>query len=197
VFEGSRPSDFISRIARCEAAYPSSVIVSGGEWISSTDIENVACLYPDVASAVCIAARHPKWDERPLLLIVKKPDSALTAADLLAFCNGQIATWWKPGAVVFVESLPLGATGKVLKHRLRTQYGVTTGWSDAPTPPQRSCTQATTHKRRGKPAPQNRRRQNEIEVEVEVEVEVERHCRAGAVCHRRPCPIVGHALWRT
>jgi fatty-acyl-CoA synthase len=99
------------------------VIKSGGEWISSTDIENVACLHPDVASAVCIAARHPKWDERPLLLIVKKPDSAVTGDELLAFFDGKIAKWWKPDAVVFVESLPLGATGKVLKHQLRVQYG--------------------------------------------------------------------------
>jgi fatty-acyl-CoA synthase len=99
------------------------VIKSGGEWISSTDIENVAYLHPEVASAVCIAARHPKWDERPLLLIVKKPGSALTADELLAFFDGRVAKWWKPEAVVFVESVPLGATGKVLKHRLREQYG--------------------------------------------------------------------------
>jgi fatty-acyl-CoA synthase len=98
------------------------VIKSGGEWISSADIENVACLHPDVASAVCIAARHPKWDERPLLLVVKKSGSALTADELLAFFDGRVAKWWKPDAAVFVESVPLGATGKVLKHRLREQY---------------------------------------------------------------------------
>jgi 3-(methylthio)propionyl---CoA ligase len=98
------------------------VIKSGGEWISSIDIENVACLHPDVATAVCIAARHPKWDERPLLLIVPKNGSALTAENLLAFFDGHVAKWWKPDAVVFVESVPLGATGKVLKHQLRDQY---------------------------------------------------------------------------
>jgi fatty-acyl-CoA synthase len=99
------------------------VIKSGGEWISSIDIENVACLHPEVATAVCIAARHPKWDERPLLLIVPKPGGALRAEDLLAFFDGHVAKWWKPDAVLFIESVPLGATGKVLKHQLREQYG--------------------------------------------------------------------------
>jgi len=99
------------------------VIKSGGEWISSTEIENVASLYPEVATAVCIAARHPKWDERPLLLIVKKPGSALAADELLSFFDGRVAKWWKPDAVVFVDSVPLGATGKVLKNQLRDQFG--------------------------------------------------------------------------
>ncbi|GJH32932.1 long-chain-fatty-acid--CoA ligase [Paraburkholderia hospita] len=99
------------------------VIKSGGEWISSTDIENVACLHPDVAMAVCIAARHAKWDERPLLLIVKKPGSVLDANGLLAFLDGRIARWWKPDAVVFVDTVPIGATGKVLKNQLRDQFG--------------------------------------------------------------------------
>jgi 3-(methylthio)propionyl---CoA ligase len=99
------------------------VIKSGGEWISSADIENVACLHPEVASAVCIAARHPKWDERPLLLIVTKPGSALDAAELLAFFDGRVAKWWKPDAVLFVDSVPIGATGKVLKNQLREQFG--------------------------------------------------------------------------
>lgn len=99
------------------------VIKSGGEWISSTDIENVAYLHPEVATAVCIAARHPKWDERPLLLIVKKPGSALAAEELLSFFDGRVARWWKPDAVVFVDSVPLGATGKILKNQLRDQFG--------------------------------------------------------------------------
>ncbi len=98
------------------------VIKSGGEWISSTDIENVACLHPDVATAVCIAARHPKWDERPLLLIVRKPGSGLDADGLLAFFDGRVARWWKPDAVVFVDTVPMGATGKVLKNQLREQF---------------------------------------------------------------------------
>ncbi|MFL9944371.1 3-(methylthio)propionyl-CoA ligase [Paraburkholderia agricolaris] len=99
------------------------VIKSGGEWISSTDIENVAYLHPEVATAVCIAARHPKWDERPLLLIVKKSGSALAADELLAFFDDRVARWWKPDAVVFVDSVPLGATGKILKNQLRDQFG--------------------------------------------------------------------------
>ncbi|CAE6732520.1 3-methylmercaptopropionyl-CoA ligase [Paraburkholderia aspalathi] len=99
------------------------VIKSGGEWISSTDIENIAYLHPEVTTAVCIAARHPKWDERPLLLIVKKPGSALVPNELLTFFDGRLAKWWKPDAVVFVDSVPLGATGKVLKNRLRDQFG--------------------------------------------------------------------------
>ncbi|HEX7931751.1 MAG TPA: 3-(methylthio)propionyl-CoA ligase [Paraburkholderia sp.] len=99
------------------------VIKSGGEWISSIDIENVAYLHPEVTIAVCIAARHPKWDERPLLLIVKKPGSALAADELLAFFDSRVAKWWKPDAVVFVDTVPLGATGKVLKNQLRDQFG--------------------------------------------------------------------------
>ncbi|SDI61339.1 fatty-acyl-CoA synthase [Paraburkholderia steynii] len=99
------------------------VIKSGGEWISSADIENVACLHPDVTTAVCIAARHAKWDERPLLLIVKKPGSELDANGLLEFLDGRIARWWKPDAVVFVDTVPIGATGKVLKNQLRDQFG--------------------------------------------------------------------------
>ncbi|MFM0377910.1 3-(methylthio)propionyl-CoA ligase [Paraburkholderia strydomiana] len=98
------------------------VIKSGGEWISSVEIENVAYLHPKVTAAVCIGARHSKWDERPLLVVVKKPDSALTQDELLAFFDGRVAKWWTPDAVVFVESVPYGATGKVLKHRLREQF---------------------------------------------------------------------------
>ena len=98
------------------------VIKSGGEWISSIDIENVACLHPGVASAVCVAARHPKWDERPLLLIVKKPASAVESKELLEFFDGRVAKWWKPDAVVFVDAVPLGSTGKILKNRLRDQF---------------------------------------------------------------------------
>jgi len=98
------------------------VIKSGGEWISSVEIENVAYLHPKVTAAVCIGARYSKWDERPLLVVVKKPDSALTQDELLAFFDGRVAKWWTPDAVVFVDSVPYGATGKVLKHRLREQF---------------------------------------------------------------------------
>jgi fatty-acyl-CoA synthase len=99
------------------------VIKSGGEWISSIDIENIACLHPCVASATCIGVRHPKWDERPLLLITRTSGSTLEKDELLAFLDGKLARWWKPDDVLFLDSFPLGATGKVLKAKLREQYG--------------------------------------------------------------------------
>jgi fatty-acyl-CoA synthase len=98
------------------------VIKSGGEWIGSIDLENIAMAHPEVAMAACIAARHPKWDERPLLIVVRKPDAALTREELLAFYAGRIARWWTPDDVVFVESIPLGATGKMLKAQLRERF---------------------------------------------------------------------------
>ena len=98
------------------------VIKSGGEWIGSIDLENIAMAHPSVAMAACIAVRHPKWDERPLLVVVRKPDTALSREELLGFSDGKIAKWWTPDDVVFVDSLPLGATGKVLKGRLREAY---------------------------------------------------------------------------
>ena len=99
------------------------VIKSGGEWIGSIDLENIAMAHPSVAMAACIAARHAKWDERPLLIVVRKPAAELTRDDLLAFFEGRIAKWWTPDDVVFVDAIPLGATGKMLKNRLRDQYG--------------------------------------------------------------------------
>ncbi len=99
------------------------VIKSGGEWIGSIDLENIAMAHPCVAMAACIAARHPKWDERPLLIVMKKPGTELTREELLAFYEGRIAKWWTPDDVVFVDAIPLGATGKMLKNRLREQYG--------------------------------------------------------------------------
>ncbi|GAB3770315.1 3-(methylthio)propionyl-CoA ligase [Ramlibacter monticola] len=98
------------------------VIKSGGEWIGSIELENIAMAHPGVAMAACIAARHPKWDERPLLIVVKKPGVELTSAELLKSFEGRIARWWMPDDVVFIEALPLGATGKVQKARLREQY---------------------------------------------------------------------------
>ncbi|MBQ0919909.1 fatty-acid--CoA ligase [Hydrogenophaga aromaticivorans] len=98
------------------------VIKSGGEWIGSIDIENIAMAHPAVLMAACIAARHPKWDERPLLVVVKKPGAELARDALLGFFEGKIAKWWTPDDVVFVDAIPLGATGKMLKHRLREQF---------------------------------------------------------------------------
>ncbi len=97
------------------------VIKSGGEWISSIDIENVAMSHPAVAMAACVAVPHPKWDERPLLVVVKKPGAEVQARELLAFYEGKVAKWWIPDDVLFVDAIPLGATGKILKTRLREQ----------------------------------------------------------------------------
>jgi fatty-acyl-CoA synthase len=98
------------------------VIKSGGEWIGSIDLENIAMAHPDVAMAACIAAFHPKWDERPLLVVVKKPGATLTREQMLAFFEGKIAKWWTPDDVVFIEAIPLGATGKMQKNKLREQF---------------------------------------------------------------------------
>jgi fatty-acyl-CoA synthase len=95
------------------------VIKSGGEWISSIDIENIAMSHPAVAIAACIAVKHPKWDERPLLVVVKKRDADVTREALLAHYQGKVASWQVPDDVVFVESIPVGATGKMLKTKLR------------------------------------------------------------------------------
>ncbi len=98
------------------------VIKSGGEWISSIEIENVAVSHPAVAMAACIAARHPKWDERPLLVVVRKPNAEVSKEDLLAHYEGKVAKWQVPDDVVFIDAIPLGATGKMLKTRLREQF---------------------------------------------------------------------------
>ena len=98
------------------------VIKSGGEWISSIEIENIAVAHPSVAMAACIAATHPKWDERPLLVVVKKPNASVTRQELLTYYEGKVAKWQIPDDVAFVESLPLGATGKILKSKLREQF---------------------------------------------------------------------------
>ncbi len=97
------------------------VIKSGGEWIGSIDLENIAMAHPAVAMAACIAAFHPKWDERPLLVVVKKPGAEVTRDELLAFYEGKIAKWWTPDDVVFADAIPLGATGKMQKNKLREQ----------------------------------------------------------------------------
>ena len=95
------------------------VIKSGGEWISSIDVENLAVAHPAVAMAACIGMPHPKWDERPILVVVKKPGAELSRDELLAFYEGKLAKWQVPDDVVFVDAIPLGATGKILKTRLR------------------------------------------------------------------------------
>ncbi len=97
------------------------VIKSGGEWISSIALENIAMAHPSVAMAACIGLKHPKWDERPLLVVVRKPQASVTREELLGLYAGKIPKWWTPDDVVFVDSIPLGATGKMLKNKLREQ----------------------------------------------------------------------------
>jgi fatty-acyl-CoA synthase len=98
------------------------VIKSGGEWISSIDVENIAMAHPGVAMAACIGVPHPKWDERPVLVVVKRAGSDVTAEQLRAFYDGKIAKWQIPDEVVFVDAIPLGATGKMQKMKLREQF---------------------------------------------------------------------------
>lgn len=97
------------------------IIKSGGEWISTVELENIAIGHPAIANAAAIAARHKKWDERPILIAVKSGE--ISEAELLGFYEGKVASWQVPDKVIFVEDLPLGATGKVVKVKLRDAYG--------------------------------------------------------------------------
>lgn len=98
------------------------VIKSGGEWISTIDLENLAVGHPDVAEAAVIGIAHPKWDERPLLIIVPKPGRSPSRDDVLGFMTGKIAKWWMPDDVAFVDEIPHTATGKIKKTALREQF---------------------------------------------------------------------------
>ena len=98
------------------------VVKSGGEWISSIDLENLAMSHPAVLEAAVIGCKHPKWDERPLLVAVKRPHAEVTREELLRFYDGKVAKWWIPDDVVFVAELPHTATGKLLKTALRETY---------------------------------------------------------------------------
>ncbi len=98
------------------------VIKSGGEWIGTIDLENIAMAHPAVLQAACIGVAHPKWDERPLLLVVRRPGFDVTPAELLAFFEGKVAKFWLPDDVAFIEALPTGATGKIQKNKLREQF---------------------------------------------------------------------------
>ena len=98
------------------------VIKSGGEWISSIDLENTAMGCPGVAEAAVIGVKHPKWDERPLLIVVRRPEASVTKDDVLKFLNGKIAKWWMPDDVQFIDQIPHGATGKILKTALRKHF---------------------------------------------------------------------------
>lgn len=98
------------------------VIKSGGEWIGTIDLENIAMAHPSVLQAACIGIAHPKWDERPLLVVVKKSGMEVTREELLQFYEGKIAKWWTPDDVTFVDALPIGATGKILKNKIRETF---------------------------------------------------------------------------
>jgi fatty-acyl-CoA synthase len=98
------------------------VIKSGGEWISSIDLENIAVGHPKVAEAAVIGIKHPKWDERPLLVIVLKKDQSATKHEILDFMQEKVAKWWLPDDVVFVDEIPHTATGKIQKITLREQF---------------------------------------------------------------------------
>ncbi len=99
------------------------IIKSGGEWISTVELENIAIAHPKIANAAAIAARHPKWDERPVVIAVPAPGATPTEDEIRASYDGKVASWQVPDRVIFVEDLPLGATGKVLKNKLREAYG--------------------------------------------------------------------------
>jgi len=98
------------------------VIKSGGEWISSIDLENLAVGHPKVAEAAVIGVYHPKWDERPLLICQLKPDVTCTREEILEYMDGKIAKWWMPDDIVFIDAIPHTATGKILKTALRDQF---------------------------------------------------------------------------
>lgn len=98
------------------------VIKSGGEWISSIELENLAIGHPAIAEAAVIGVPHPKWSERPLLVVVRKPNATISKEELLAYYDGKVARWWVPEAVEFVDQLPHTATGKLLKTKLRQDF---------------------------------------------------------------------------
>jgi acyl-CoA synthetase (AMP-forming)/AMP-acid ligase II len=104
------------------------LIKTGGEWISSIDLENTAMGHPAVAAAAVIGVKHPKWQERPLLFVVRKQGQALEREDILGYLVKQVARLCVPEDVIFLDSLPVGGTGKVQKALLRRQYGGVFGW---------------------------------------------------------------------
>ena len=99
------------------------IIKSGGEWISTVELEGIAVGHPGIVYAAAIAAKHEKWDERPVLVAVKAPGAKVSEKDLIAFFSDKVAKWQIPDTVVFVDELPRNATGKVLKNKLREAYG--------------------------------------------------------------------------
>src|ERR1700753_2708180 len=100
---------------------PRDVIKPGGEWISTLDLEDAVCSHPAVAMAAAVGVPHPKWDERPLLLVTLRPGQTADPEDLKAHVGARVARWWTPDEVRIIEALPIGPTGKVLKRELRDQ----------------------------------------------------------------------------
>jgi len=98
------------------------VIKSGGEWISSIDLENAAMGHPDVLMAAAIGMPHPKWQERPLLIIQPRPNTTPTADSIRAYLAERVPKWWLPEGIEFIAEMPLGATGKILKTKLREMF---------------------------------------------------------------------------
>jgi len=111
------PDGYITIVDRSK-----DLIKSGGEWISSIALENAACGHPDVMHAAVIAAFHPRWQERPLLIVTRRPESTLDRETLLEFLRPSVASWWLPDDVVFVPEMPMTATGKIHKLRLRERF---------------------------------------------------------------------------
>lgn len=98
------------------------VIKSGGEWISSVELENAAIGHPAVAEAAAIGVYHPKWDERPLLVVIRKPGMDVNQEELRSYLQQHVAKWWVPDAVAFVDQIPHTGTGKISKKDLRDQF---------------------------------------------------------------------------
>jgi fatty-acyl-CoA synthase len=98
------------------------VIKSGGEWISTIEIENLAVGHPEVAEAAVIGVPHPKWDERPLLIVVRKPGTNVSKESILEYLKDKVAKWWMPDDVTFVDEIPHTATGKIQKLTLRQRF---------------------------------------------------------------------------
>jgi fatty-acyl-CoA synthase len=124
--EGFFDTGDVSTIDRCGYMQitdrAKDVIKSGGEWISSIDLENIAVGHPKVAEAAVIGIEHPKWGERPLLVVVLKKDQSAAKADILKFVGERVARWWLPDDVAFVDEIPHTATGKIQKTTLRQQF---------------------------------------------------------------------------
>jgi fatty-acyl-CoA synthase len=99
------------------------IIKSGGEWISSIDLENICIGHPEVANAAVISVPHEKWEERPIVIVQPMPGKSPIKEEILKMYNGKIAKWMIPDDVIFTDNIPLGATGKILKNKLRDQFG--------------------------------------------------------------------------